>query len=71
MCYSTANDTDFFADFMNFFRLARFDPGVPEVNLFLIVSEVRPFSAYDRTMVQKLMELAAKKPENPLPDYSF
>ncbi len=60
MCYSTANETDYFADFMNFSRLARYNPGVTEVELFLVISEVRPASDADRRMAEKLMRLAAR-----------
>lgn len=60
MCYSTANETDFFADFMNFSKLARYDPGVPEVELFLVISEVRPATDADWRMAEKLMRLAAQ-----------
>ncbi len=63
MCYSTANDTDFFLDFMNFSRLARHDPGVSEVELFLVISEVHPATDVESRMAEKLMRLAAQNPK--------
>lgn len=60
MCYSTANETNYFADFLNFSRLAKYDPGVPEVELFLVISEVHPATNADRHMAKKLMRLAAQ-----------
>jgi hypothetical protein len=60
MSYATANDTDFFADFMNFKRLSRSDPGVSRIELAISVSEVRPASKYDYKTVKKLAALAKK-----------
>lgn len=62
MSYATANDTDFFADFMNFRRISTFDPGVPKVDLSIVISEVRPVSEHDRRVAEKLAELAERNP---------
>lgn len=63
MSYATANDTDFFADFLNFQRLAKFDPGVAKVEVFITISEVRPRSKYDELIANGLAEVATRNPK--------
>ncbi len=48
LIYSTANDDPMYVDdFFNFDDMARFHPGVPMVNIILVVSQVNLFSKAD------------------------
>lgn len=71
MSYGTANDTDFFADFMNFRRMSRMDPGVDRVELVVSISEVRPKNSYDLKIVKKLERLVEKNPKIVCRDIGF
>lgn len=48
LIYSTANDDSMYIDdFLNFDDMARFDSGMPLINIIVAVSQVKPFSKAD------------------------
>lgn len=64
MSYSTANEyRSFRTDFRHFKNLARFDPGVCKVNLFISVSEVFPRKRSDENLVCNLARIAEGNPK--------
>ena len=61
MAYLTANDDQsYFADFLNFRNMAKRNPGVERIELFIAVSEVNPWSANDAAALNGLVELAER-----------
>ena len=58
LAYLTANDqSSFVVDFLHFCNMARWNPGVPHVEITIAVSQVRPFSQTD---VHELDRLARR-----------
>jgi hypothetical protein len=58
LAYLTANDSKLYvADFLNFRHMARFQPGVPRLLVYVAVSAVRPFSAGDHAALEALVQL--------------
>jgi len=55
LIYITANDlSTYLDDFFNFDDMARFAPGVPQVNVVIAVSQVNPFSDFDKMVLGML-----------------
>jgi hypothetical protein len=60
LAYLTANDSQHYqADFLNFRHMARWRPGVERIQIYIAVSEVRPFTSIDRAAIEGLLAIAA------------
>lgn len=59
LAYATANEGRWFRDRINFRCLARFDPGVPAVEVIIAVSEARVRDAEDARSLATLRSIAA------------
>jgi hypothetical protein len=60
LAYLTANDSQhYLADFLNFWHMARWRPGVERIRIYIAVSAVRPFTTIDRAAIDGLLSIAA------------
>lgn len=58
IAYLTANDdSSYTKDMLNFTNMAKFNPGVEHIDLFIAISEVRPFTDSDIIKVQHLARI--------------
>lgn len=63
MAYLTANDgRDFSIDFLNFRQMTLWSPGVPRVEITIVVSQVRPFTEANVRQVDALVRCAMTVP---------
>lgn len=58
LAYLTANDdSSFIKDMLNFMNMAKFNPGVDQIELFIAVSAVRPFTDADNKKIRQLVSI--------------
>jgi len=57
MVYVTANDSKFFKDYVNLYFTRKFDPGVPEVRLYVIVACLQRNSWFQQWMLHRIMAM--------------
>lgn len=63
LAYLTANDRSrYLADFLHFRHMARRDPGVRRIEVYMAISRVQPFAAVDRAAIAGLVAMSAKCP---------
>lgn len=58
MAYLTANDdSSYTKDMLNFTNMAKFNPGVEHIDLFIAISAVRPFTDSDTRKIRRLANI--------------
>ncbi|MEO5906752.1 MAG: hypothetical protein ABIQ11_08500 [Saprospiraceae bacterium] len=58
LIYLTANDTETFHwDYFNFLSMARYDPGVERIRVYVAISLVRPWSFKDRQIIRAILNV--------------
>ena len=61
LIYLTANDSKtYHADIQNFLDMAKYDPGVGMIDLYLVISVVRKFTLFDRLIFNLILRSTGK-----------